>query len=68
MWGPDRTKGKLEELKDKAKRAAERITEDQRADGEDEAFHGRAEQASRDNRDHRGDASNVSLGRDGTKE
>ena len=53
MWGPDKTKGKLDELKGKAKQAVGKFTDNDsdREEGEDEAFHGRAEQAGAQDRD-----------------
>jgi uncharacterized protein YjbJ (UPF0337 family) len=66
MWGPDRTKDKLEELTGKAKQAVGKITDNDsdRVEGEDEAFHERAQQAATEGRDRPGNATYVSRDRD----
>jgi len=53
MWGPDKAKGKLDELKGKAKQTVGMLTDNDhdRVEGGDEAFHGRAEQAATEGRD-----------------
>jgi len=61
MWGPDKAKGKLDELTGKAQQAVGKVTDNDadREAGEDQAFHGRAEQAAAEASDDLGNATRV---------
>jgi len=61
MWGPDRAKGKMDELVGKAKRAVGKLTDDdaRRAEDVDNQSHGRAEPRAAKDLDGRGDATHV---------
>jgi len=61
MSGTDEAKGRIDELKGQAKQALGKITDNDsdRQAGEDEAFHGRAEQAAAAGTDDLGNATSV---------
>jgi len=62
MWGADEVEGKLDEMRGRARHAVGNLTDndDDREAGQDQTFHGQAEQAHAEGTDDLGNATRIS--------